>query len=332
MRDLQTLPFEVFEMVWGPALDTLSKMLRGAVIAAPGKKLYFADYAQIEARGSVWVSKQRDMVELFASGGKIYEEMAAFIFGMSVDEVIAGHEGNNKIPRFVGKEAILGCGYGIGPDAFIRNCKKKGKVVLPYETGYRAVHGWRERNDKVTGFWRELEDAARHAMEAPGRVFTAGPFAFRRVGNWLQLKLPSGRVIWYRRPSLEPDSRDVEQCDEGETVPRYRWKLHYWAVNSMTKQWEKTSTWGGKLLENAVQGMCCDLLGGAIQRHEAAGYYVVLTVHDEAISETEDGFGSVEEFVSIMTDVQDWAKGFAGFNVPLPVKAEGGEGYRYAKG
>jgi DNA polymerase bacteriophage-type len=334
MKDLATLPFEVFELVWGPALDTLSKMLRGALIADEGKQLHFADYSQVEARGTVWSAKQRDMVELFATGGKIYEEMGAFIFKKSVDEIVAGHEagGATAIWRFVGKEAILGCGYGIGADAFGRNCKKKGKVILPFETSYRAVHGWREKNFRVVEYWRELEDAARAAIETPEKVFWAGPFAYRRRGNWLQLRLPSGRIVWYRKPTLEPDSRDVEQLGEGESVPRYRWKIHYWAVNSVTKQWEKTSTWGGKLLENAVQGMCCDLLGGAMQRLESAGYFIILTVHDEVISEVDDGFGDAEEFVSIMTDVQDWAKGFAGFNVPMPIKAEGGSGYRYAKG
>ncbi len=333
MHDLRTYPFEVFEMIWGPALDALSKMLRGAVVAAPGKKLYFADFAQVEARGAVWASKQRDMVELFASDGKIYEEMAAFIFGKSVEEIIDGHEkGTDKIPRFVGKEAILGCGFGIGVDAFIRNCKKKGKVILPHEIASRGVYGWREKNYRVVEFWREIEDAARHAIEAPGRTFRAGPYQYRKKGNWLQCRLPSGRIIWYRRPTIEAATKDIEQLDEGETVPRYRHKIHYWAVNSVTKQWEKTTTWGGKLLENGDQGMCCDLLAGAMTRHEAAGYPVVLSVHDEDIAEPDDGFGSVEEFVSIMTDVEDWAKGFPGFDVPMPVKAEGGSGYRYAKG
>lgn len=332
MKDILELDDDTFELVWGPPLDTLSRMLRGAIIARPGHRLYFADYSQVEARGTVWSSKQRDMVQLFADGGKIYEEMAGFIFGLSVEEVIEGHENKtNLIPRFVGKEAILGCGYGIGPDAFRRNCKKKGKVILPHDVAYRAVHGWREKNWRVVEFWRELEDAARSAIEAPGKAFHAGPFSYRVKGRWLQCRLPSGRIIWYRRPSLKPDKRDLEALDVGEKVPRYRWKIHYWGVNGVTKQWEEESTWGGKLLENCVQGMCRDLLAGAMLRHEAAGYSVVLSVHDEDISETPDKFGSVEEFVEIMTDIQDWAKGFSGFPVRMPVKAEGGTGYRYAK-
>ena len=52
---------------------------------------------------------------------------------------------------------------------------------------------------------------------------------------------------------------------------------------------------------------------------------MVLSVHDEAIAEAPEGFGSVDEFVAIMTDLPTWGKGF-------PLMAEGGEGYRYAKG
>jgi DNA polymerase len=70
--------------------------------------------------------------------------------------------------------------------------------------------------------------------------------------------------------------------------------------------------------------MCVDLLSNAQLKHEAAGYTPVLSVHDEAISEVPIDFGSVEEFVQIMTDIPSWARG-------LPVKAEGGSGLRYAK-
>jgi hypothetical protein len=52
---------------------------------------------------------------------------------------------------------------------------------------------------------------------------------------------------------------------------------------------------------------------------------MVLSVHDEAIAEAPQNFGSIEEFVSIMVDLPTWASRF-------PLMAEGGEGHRYAKG
>lgn len=324
-RDMQELGDEAFETVWGSVFDVVSRMSRGAVIAAPGKKLIFGDYSNVEARGCVWTAKQQDQVELFASGGLIYEEMAASIFDKSVEEVLELHTTKRDIiPRFVGKETVLGCGYGMGAGAFRRNCKKKGKILLPEDTCTKAVYGWREKNWRVVEFWRELEDAAKAAIESPGTVFTAGPFSYRVKGKWLQCRLPSGRIIWYRRPSLKPSKEDIEALDTGERVPRYRWKIHFWGVNGYTKQWEEETTWGGKLLENCVQGMCRDFLASAMLRLEAADYWLVLSVHDEAIAEVPAEFGSVAEFLSIMTELEPWGHGF-------PLKAEGGTGTRYAK-
>jgi DNA polymerase bacteriophage-type len=330
-RDMRELGDDMFELVWGSPVGVASRMSRGAVIAEPGNKLIFGDYSNVEARGCVWAAKQDDMVALFASDGLIYETMGSAIFDLSVEEVSRLHVSKeNTLPRFVGKETVLGCGYGMGPPAFQRNAKKKGNVILPIEICQKGVYGWREANpriaDRKTGLWRELEDAAKAAIERPGAVFTAGPFSYRVKGRWLQCRLPSGRLLWYRRPSIKPNKKDAEDAAEfGETVPEWRWKIHYWGVNGVTKQWEEETTWGGKLLENCIQGMCRDFLAGAMSRLEAASYFMVLSVHDEAIAEVAESFGTVKEFLSIMTIVPRWAPGF-------PLKAEGGQGPRYAKG
>jgi DNA polymerase len=325
-RDMRNLSDDDFESVWGSGFDVIARMMRGALIAKSGCKLYFGDYSNVEARACVWAAKQDDMVRLFAEGGLIYEEMAASIFGLTVEEVSRLHTSKiDIIPRFVGKETVLGCGFGMGPEAFQRNCKKKGRIVLPIEICEQGVGGWRERNPKVMTLWYELGDAARNAIESEGKIFQAGPFAFRKVGKWLQMRLPSGRLLWYRRPNFRPTDADYEEHDDGQGVPRRKWKLHYWGVNSVTKQWQMETTWGGKLLENGIQGMCRDFLSGAKLRLEDEGYPVILSVHDEPIAETPIDFGSVENFVEIMTKLPPWAHGF-------PLKAEGGSGFRYAKG
>ena len=325
-RDMKELGDYGFELVWGSPFDVVARMMRGALIPKPGHRLMYADYSNVEARGCVWAAGQDDMVKLFLEGGLIYEEMASSIFGLSVEEISRLHKLKiDIIPRFVGKETVLGCGYGMGPPAFQRNCKKKGRVIVPIEICEKGVYTWRERNDRVVKLWYGLGDAMRHAIESDGAVYKAGPFAFRKIGKWLQMRLPSGRMLWYRRPHIRPSDEDLENYDAGSGVPREKWKITYWGVNSITKQWARETTWGGKILENGVQGLCRDFLARAKLRLEGTGYPMVLSVHDEAIAEVPDGFGSIEEFKAIMTEVPGWGTGF-------PLMAEGGESYRYAKG
>jgi hypothetical protein len=62
----------------------------------------------------------------------------------------------------------------------------------------------------------------------------------------------------------------------------------------------------------------------AVVKLEAAGYPVVLRVHDEVAAEVPDGWGSLEEFEAILTDLPEWALGW-------PIRAAGWEGQRYHK-
>jgi DNA polymerase len=59
-------------------------------------------------------------------------------------------------------------------------------------------------------------------------------------------------------------------------------------------------------------------------RIEAAGYPIVLHVHDEIVCEVPTGFGSTDEFIELMTRNPVWAP-------ELPIAASAWVGPRYRK-
>ena len=81
-------------------------------------------------------------------------------------------------------------------------------------------------------------------------------------------------------------------------------------------------SYGGIWTENIVSGISRDLLAEAMLRLEAAGYPIVLHVHDEVVCEVPVGFGSTEEFTRIMTRAPAWAP-------TLPIAAEAWIGSRF---
>jgi DNA polymerase bacteriophage-type len=150
-------------------------------------------------------------------------------------------------------------------------------------------------------------------VQQRGRVIGCGRVAFKCSGNFLLLKLPSGRKLAYpfARPKLlDPqhgavvfaDSSDGQfrDCRNGE------------------------GAYGGVWTENVVSGIARDLLAEAMLRVETVGYPIVLHVHDELVCEVRAGFGSTEEFTRLMTPRPSWA-------LDLPIAASAWTGLRYCK-
>jgi DNA polymerase len=179
----------------------------------------------------------------------------------------------------------------------------------------RIVRPWREAHPRTTAFWYELENACMDAVGSPGKIFSARAVSFKVNKNFLLCRLPSGRVLYY----YDPDIRAME-TSWGEMKD----SVTYMTVDSLSKKWMRTGTYGGKLAENVTQAICRDIMAEAMLRLEGSGYPIVLTVHDEIIAEIPEDFGSVEEYERIMCVVPAWATGF-------PIQASGWRGKRYKK-
>jgi DNA polymerase len=321
--DMNVLSLADFEAKHGPAMTALSQMIRGflAIPAGDDAELWWCDYAAVEARGVAWLSGCTALTQVFRDNGPVYEIMAHAIYPeMSVAEIKARDKAGEGIERFVGKQVVLGCGYGMGWLKFIGHCDNFS-ITVPEEVAQLAVSTYRTEYAEIPGLWKAMEEAAKAAIQNPGRIFRAGLngcIAFVRTKGWLKMRLPSGRVLWYCRPRLV----EVEG-KFGVSV-----KIEYDAQNSMTKKWGPERTWGGKLTENAVQGLCFDLIDHAKQNLRRAGYDVLLSVHDEIIARLThrriaEG-ATLDEMLDIMCRLPEWAAGF-------PLKAEGKKGRRYSK-
>lgn len=268
-----------------------------------------ADYAAIEARVVNWLAGQEDALEEYRQGVDRYKVMASEIYRVPVEEV-------NKHPqRFVGKHAILACGYQGGTKAFIKACWKMGRYKVDQATAELAVTGFRKKHDKLVSYWYDVERAAQRAITHKGEVVrvshkTRGPykvpiyFQHKDIEGlpFLLLKLPSGRKLAYPRPRLAPSRF------EGRMAIKF-----YGHIKGT--QWGDVDTYGGKLVENITQAVAGDIMLNGAHHCERAGYGIVSLIHDEALGEHREGH-RIEEFVSLLTRLPQWAAG-------LPLEAEG---------
>jgi len=103
-----------------------------------------------------------------------------------------------------------------------------------------------------------------------------------------------------------------------------KWGVSFYGTDRDTRKWCRQSAYGGLWVQNATQGLCRDLLANAMLKLEAAGYPIVLSVHDEIVAEVPGGTGDLAEFTKIMCDAPEWATG-------LPLKAEAWRDRRYRK-
>ena len=182
---------------------------------------------------------------------------------------------------------------------------------LPAQTAiviFCFVQGWRAGHPAISSYWKELEATAREAIESPGRTFTARRCKIRRDGAWLRILMPSGRYLCYPFPQVDKDG-----------------KLSYMGVDQFSRKWARLHTFGGKIFENLCQGFARDVLFDHMPAVEAAGYGIVLRVHDELPTETPDTPEFNHEHLSELISSP------LSYCPDMPLAAAGFEAYRYRK-
>lgn len=342
------------DLVCKSVMESASNAVRGCIVARPRRKLVAADLANIEGRKLAWLSGEQWKLNAFRAydtiigydakgkavraGPDLYNVAYARAFAIDVEDVTSEQ-------RQIGKVMELALGYEGGVGAFLTfallyridlsELADKALPTIPKETLIEAAAAWEwaVRKRKTYGLeqreyvacdalkrlwrgahpgtaklWKDMKEAAINATLNPGMRYTAGPFLVQRDGTWLRVRLPSGNYLCYPQPSVD---------DSGQ--------LSYAGVNQYSRKWGRIKTYGGKLVENATQSMARDVLAWNMPAVEAAGYEIVLSVHDELITEAPDTPEFTHErLAELMSVVPSWAKG-------LPLAAAGFEAYRYRK-
>lgn len=209
------------------------------------------------------------------------------------------------------------------------------------------VNGYRTENPEIVQGWWDLQDAAIAAVTEPGALVPAyeGRVRYLSARGFLWCSLPSRRLLAYFNPRIvETDDSyflfpDDSRCAKAsltmpeqlqalasgaKLVDRFRKRVDYDGYDGEKRRWSTFNLYGGLQCENIVQATARDLLVEFMFEAEDKGYPIVLTVHDELLTEMLFGFGSPEELRDIMQHVPIWAEG-------LPLAAKTWEGRRYDK-
>jgi DNA polymerase len=192
--------------------------------------------------------------------------------------------------------------------------------------------GWRAGHKEIAAYWKELDACVRAAIDTPGTTIPCGKVRIRRDGAWLRIVLPSGRALCYPSPQLQAEKRkkvDTEtvglEALESEQPSTGRTQITFMGMNQYTRKWERRFAYGGLLFENICQAVARDVMAHNMPAIEAAGYEIVLTVHDEIIAEAPDSPEfNAEHLASLLAANPPWAP-------DMPLAAAGFEAKRYRK-
>jgi len=311
LETIKTGDLQWFRSLYGSISNIAPQLIRGMFVAGKGKDLVCSDYSGVEARGLSWLVKDEKLLHAFRTNRDVYKLAATDIY--SADKL--KYSDVTKDQRMLGKVAVLSLGYGSGWSKFRETAGKFG-VELSEERAQEVVAKWRESNPLITSFWYACDNAAKTAVFHKGKVFKVGKVAFLVKSGYLQCRLPSGRRLYYPYPAIEKVMKPWGK--EGDAVTFY-------GKQEGKVSWGRSSTYGGKLVENITQAMCRDVLAMALVRLEnSKKYSPVFHVHDEIVSEVDEGLGDLEEYNKIMTYSLPWC-------ADLPLAAEGWIGKRYRK-
>lgn len=264
--------------------DHLRQHLRLCIHAPKGYDFVCADLSQIEARVVAWLAGCEWRLQAFQNDEDIYSRSAERMFGIpKVDKSMP--------ERQMGKCAELGLGYGGGANAINRIApdfyREQGAAKVD-----EIVRRWRGANPEICTLWRTLERGFLTAMKQGMCRVTCGytSLSFAYDGDVMIVRLPAGRLLYYRKVYNTPDGIMYRDYSRGD------------AYGVLTK------IWGGTLAENITQAIARDVLVDIMKRiyYDHEDYRCIGTVHDEVWYLSKDP-NALDELLKAMSAPISWA-------------------------
>jgi DNA polymerase I-like protein with 3'-5' exonuclease and polymerase domains len=287
--------------------------LKHSIVAPIGYVVLDSDSSQIEARTLAWLSGQDDLVQFFELNNQEiaegvpkhlmqydpYKIMAAAIYGKAVNAI-------TEKERFLGKQTVLGAGYGMGAKKFQAQLKTYG-VSLDEAECQRIIDVYRKTYPQIPKFWRRAQKILDSIIGNNADSF--GRDDILSVDGKRGILLPNGLYLKYPnlRRRMSEETGDVEYVYDTKkgktTVPNH--------------------IYGGKVVENVCQALARIIIGEQMLMI-AKKYRVVMTVHDAiACIVPEKEADRAKEFVEICMRLRPkWAP-------DLPLNCEAGYGKSY---
>jgi DNA polymerase len=311
------------ELLVGDPMIALVGCIRSSLVARPGRILRVADLSSIESVVIGWLTNCQWMLETLKAGRDLYRAFAEQWLKIPYEDT--------KPHRTNAKPATLGAGFRLGGGDLVTEGKQAGKktglwgyaenmgIELSREQSHSSVRAFRDLCPEIVDYWSTLENAAMKCIRNKTSV-TAGKVVFEYQRPFMCILLPSGRRLYYFDPRIES-----KRVTFGENSYDKQ-QVTYMGKPATGTGWVRIVTHGGKLIENIVQAIACDILSYGLMRADKAGFDIALHVHDEIITEADidDTEHTVEKLIELMTAPIQWAPG-------LPLGAAGWEGPFYKK-
>lgn len=318
--DLENFTFEEIKVKYKNTGNMLSGAVRTVIQAPTGHVFLDADLSAIENRVLGWVAQDDKILSVFKEGKCPYVAFATYLFNETYEALYAEYKAGDSRKRTMAKPAVLGAGYGAGP----------GKEEIDEDTGEKTATGllgyarqigvdltiaqceesiavFRNTYSGVINYWKLIEKAAKECA-ATHQPTKAKSIRFSMQKPFLVMHLPSGRNLYYLRPKLVPKETPFGNINLALT----------YETQDKSGRGVRTSTYGGKLVENAVQALARDLLVYGMVLTDKAGLDICMHVHDQivCVAEKDKAEEQLQTLIKCMTTPPDWCK-------DMPLAAEG---------